>query len=318
MKLLFFGAGAFGLPTLERLDEAHDIVAVVSQPDKPAGRRRVMTPTPIAKWALDRDLPVLRAADVNTPGFIEEVQKLEAEASVVIAFGQKLCPELIASMGRLAVNLHSSLLPRYRGAAPINWAMINGDEITGLSVIGLSQKMDGGDIYAKAQTPISTTETAGELHDRLAQLGPDLVLQVLDDLLESTLSPLPQDNTQATRAPKLKKSHGTVDFNQDAASVRAWIHGLTPWPGCKVYWLNANGDLAVPEPLTLKRVIQHTDDPHSQPPGTVLANLRVACLTGSIELVELQLPGKRAMPIAQFLQGHKLEAGDQFQTISRS
>ena len=315
MRLIFFGAGAFGVPTLDRLSGAHDVLAVVSQPDQPAGRRRVMTPTPVAQWGIDRDLPVLRASDVNTPGFIDEVRQLEADASVVIAFGQKLSPPLIQAMGRLAVNLHSSLLPQYRGAAPINWAMINGDLHTGLSVIGLAQTMDGGEVYAMAKTPIDPYETAGELHDRLAAMGPEPVLKVLDDLETSALAPIGQDHALATRAPKLKKSDGTVDFEQDAETTRARIHGLTPWPGCKVWWFKQDGTLAVPEPLTLKRVRSHAGESHDRPPGEVLANGRIACVSGTIELLEVQLPGKRVMPLSQFLQGHRFEQGDRLQAI---
>lgn len=310
MRLLFFGAGAFGLPTFERLREAHEVAAVVSQPDKPAGRKRVLTPTPIAHWALERDLPVLRSAVVNTPGFVEEVERFGAEASVVIAFGQKLSPELIAAMGRLSVNLHSSLLPRYRGAAPINWAMINGDDETGVSVIGLAQTMDAGEIYARTATPIDPNETAGELHDRLAQMGPELVMKVLDDLQGDTLNPLSQDHSQATRAPKLKKTDGTVGFDKAAAFVRARVHGLTPWPGCKVRWLRSDGTPASRDPLTLKRVRQHPDHVHPSVPGTVMADGKVACKTGAVELVELQLPGKRVMTLAEFQQGHEFKPGD--------
>jgi len=242
MKLLFFGSGAFGLPTLERLCAAHDVLAVVTQPDRPAGRKRVPTPTPIGQWAEARGLPVHKADDVNTPPFVERVAAYGADASVVIAFGQKLSPRLIDAMGRLAVNLHASLLPKYRGAAPINWAMIDGQATTGVSVIALAQRMDAGAVYATAELAIDPNQTAGELHDRLAQLGPACVSRVLDDLAGGTLSPVEQDESKATKAPKFKKGDGTVSFEMSAPLVRARIHGLTPWPGCRVTWRGSAGD----------------------------------------------------------------------------
>lgn len=313
MRLIYFGAGAFGLPTLQTLHASgdHTVVAVVSQPDKPAGRKREMTATPIAAWAAEQGLPVLKSDDVNTAEFVTQIAALAPDASVVIAFGQKLSPELIAAMGKLAINVHSSLLPKFRGAAPINWAMIENEPVTGVSVIGLAQRMDAGEIYAVAQTPIDPAETAGELHDRLAELGPDCVLKVLADLAAGELSPLVQDDAKATRAPKFKKSDGTVDFNQPAALVRARIHGLTPWPGCRVIWRSArNGDKAT---LLLRRVADGDCESNTQVPGTVRSDLRIACggpEGGSIELLEVQAPGGKTLPFAEFLKGHKMGPGD--------
>ncbi|MEL7087717.1 MAG: methionyl-tRNA formyltransferase [Planctomycetota bacterium] len=310
MRLLYFGSGAFGLPTLQTLhaSDEHQVAAVVSQPDKPAGRKRELTPTPVAAWAADEGLTVLKTDDVNTAEFVETIAGHRPDASVVIAFGQKLSPELIAAMGRLAVNVHSSLLPKFRGAAPINWAMIENEPVTGVSVIGLAQKMDAGEIYAIAETPIDPDETAGELHDRLAQLGPACVQKVLYDLAADELAPLPQDHAAATRAPKFTKADGTVEFDQTAARVRARIHGLTPWPGCRVVWRNTDGTA---KPLTLRRVRDHAECVHAtQAPGTVQTDLRIKCLEGAIELREVQLPGGKVIPFAEFARGHRFKPGD--------
>jgi len=306
MKLLLFGSGDFGLPTFEALRAAHEIAAVVSQPDRPAGRKRQLTPTPVAAWAAAHDLPCHKADNVNTDDFVRMMRDCRADASVVIAFGQKLSPALIDAMGRLAINLHASLLPNFRGAAPINWAMIRGETVTGVSVIALAQKMDAGDVYATASLNIDPLETAGELHDRLARLGPDAVMRVLDDLAHDTLRPRPQDHAAATLAPKLKKTDGTVDFNQPADAVRARIHGLTPWPGCRVIWND--------RPLTLVRVRRGRlpGGGLRETPGTVLPDLHVACGEGSIELLAVQLPGKPVMSAADFARGHPLRAGDRF------
>jgi len=312
MRIVFFGSGAFGLPTLEHLHDKHDVVMVVSQPDKPAGRKRKLTPTPVAQWAIDHGLPLERVEDVNTPEFIRRCRDAQPDASVVIAFGQKLSPELIDAMGRLAVNLHASILPGYRGAAPINHAMIDNQPTTGVSVIALAQKMDAGDIYAKAATPIKPDETAGELHDRLARLGPMAIGQTLHGLANERLAPEPQDHDRATLAPKLSKADGFVDFTQPAAKARARIHGLTPWPGVAAQHVLADGTEA--DRLLLRRVAD-LDINHGQPPGTVLADACIACGEGTaIRLVEVQPPGKRTMPIADYLRGNALPVGSTFRS----
>lgn len=311
MRIIFFGSGEFGLPTLERLCAEHDVAAVVTQPDRPAGRRRRPTATPIAQWAEAKGLTVHQPEDVNTDAFIASVAAHQPDASVVIAFGQKLSPALIDAMGRLAINLHASLLPRYRGAAPINWAMIEGETTTGVSVIGLAQRMDAGLIYATASTPIDPHETAGELHDRLAQLGPDAVGLVLADLEADALAPLGQDESRATRAPKLGKADGTVDFSLDADAVRRRVHGLTPWPGCRVRWRRADGSDA--GPLMLRRV--RVGDPHPThvTPGEAGEGGRIAAADRWVCLQEVQVPGGKPMAIDAFLRGHAMTPGDRLE-----
>ncbi len=201
MRLIFLGSGEFGLPTLRRLHEHHAIAAVVSQPDRPAGRRRQDTPTPIAAWAQTTGITVLKPMDVNAPDVVSQLTALKPDAAVVIAFGQKLGDPLIAGLGGLAVNLHASLLPKLRGAAPINWAILNGERETGVTIISLAQRMDAGLIYAQQATPIDPRETAGELHDRLAQLGPSLIESVLAQWKEGKLAGRAQDEAHATRGP---------------------------------------------------------------------------------------------------------------------
>lgn len=319
MRLVFLGAGEFGLPTLAHLADHHQVAAVVSQPDRPAGRRQVLTPTPVSAFALARGIPLLRFEDANTPEAVAQIAAFAPEAAVVIAFGQKLSPELIGALGVLAVNLHSSLLPKYRGAAPIHWARINGDGKTGVSVIGLAQKMDAGGVYAQASLKIEATETAGELHDRLAALGPAAVEKVLDDLRQGTLAPMAQDEAQATRARKFVKGDGTVEFDQPARLAAARINGLTPWPGCRVGWRKNGEDKA--RELFLRRVrdlgassgegaIDEADplglglrSGLASVPGRVRENFRVACAPGEIELLELQVPGGKLLSAADFARG---------------
>lgn len=317
MRLLFFGSGAFGLPTAKMLHARHELVAVVSQPDKPAGRKRVLTPTPVAAWALEQGIEVLRAENVNTPEFVEKIKGFKVRGSIVIAFGQKLGEPLIGAMGELAVNLHGSLLPKYRGAAPINWAIIHGEQVAGVSVIGLAQKMDAGPVYGEASLKVDPLETAGELHDRLSELGPGAIEKVLADLAKGTLDPKEQDHDRATKAPKLNKADGTVRFDQDSEAVRSRVHGLTPWPGCRVNWhCKATGKTGV---LTLGRVSASPDlscfiglNQVGEAPayGTVGEDYHVLTGDGSVRLMEVQAPGTRMMGIADFARGHKLGVGD--------
>jgi len=307
MQLLYFGSGEFGLPTLQRLVAEHDIAAVVTQPDRPAGRHRKLTPTPIAQWAAQQKLNILKCENVNEPSVVASISALRAEAAVVIAFGQKLSEALIVAAGPLVVNLHASLLPRYRGAAPINHAIMQGETHTGVSVIALAQRMDAGLIYAQEKIAIDPLETAGELHDRLAQLGPEVIARVLADFQAGTLRGQKQDDANATAARKLSKADATVDFAAPAAQVRCRIHGLTPWPGVRVQW--HSGESQARE-LLLRRVRDEPQVAHDAQPGTVLQDLRVATGQGVVRLLEVQLPGSRPMLAEAFARGHDIAPGD--------
>lgn len=305
MRLIYFGSGEFGLPTLRRLASEHDVALVVSQPDRPAGRHRALSPTPIAEFAASLRLPVLKPEIVNQSEVVRQIQEKAADAFVVIAFGQKLSPALLNET--FAINLHASLLPKYRGAAPIQWAVINGERETGVSVIGLADRMDAGPIFAQASTTIDPNETAGELHDRLATLGPQAVQEVLARHAQGSIIPQYQDERLATKAPKLSKSDGTVRFDQPAADVRNRVRGLTPWPGCTI---RTDG-------LTLRLTRVQMCDEQSQHdvPGLVLDDLSIACATGAIRLVEVQPPGGRLMSIQEYRNGHSMVAGMRFEPL---
>lgn len=299
MRLVYFGAGAFGLPTFQQLVDAHEVALVVTQPDRPAGRRRQLTATPIAQAAQQRGVPVIKATNADDAKIAEQIKSVQAKAWVVIAFGQKLSRAML--QGAFAINLHASLLPKYRGAAPINWAMINGERETGLSVITLAQRMDAGDVLGQVSTTIDPRETAGELHDRLAAMGPELILHVLEQFEEGRLHPVVQDEALATPAPKLAKADGTVRFDQAADRVRQRIHGLTPWPGCAV---KLDG-----RPLRLHRVeaIEHSVGPDE--PGRVLSDLTIACQRGGVRLLEVQPPGGRLMSFQEYRNGQPVRVG---------
>ncbi len=305
MRVVFFGSGAFGLPTLQKLATAHEIALVVTQPDRPAGRNRKLTPTPIAEFAMSRGMAIIKPENVNEPAVVDQIRSVNAEAFVVIAFGQKLGRRLLE--GVFAINLHGSLLPKYRGAAPINWAMINGETTTGVSVITLADRMDAGEILATRSVAIDPMETAGELHDRLALLGPEAVLQVLELHVRGELKPQPQDESQVTYAPKLSKADGTVHFDQPALRVRQRVHGLTPWPGCTVKLAG--------RPLRLMRVKVAHADQHFPEPGVVQPDLTISCAPGAIQLLAVQPPGGKVMSFAAYCNGQSVPIGARCEPI---
>lgn len=308
MRIVYFGSGEFGLPTLRYLRDTHELLTVVTQPDRPAGRHRKMTPTPIGAWTQSRGISAHRCEDVNAASFIDQMRGIQADAAVIVAFGQKLSDTLITATGRLVVNLHASLLPKYRGAAPINQAMINGERETGVSVISLAQRMDAGLIYAQATTPIDPQETAGELHDRLALMGPKVIDKVLDDHDSGRLHGDTQDESRATQAGKLSKADAWIDFDAHAKQVRARIHGLTPWPGVQVDWVQRESEKS--RPLRLLRVRDEPNRQHDAAPGTILEDHTVAVRHGGVQLLEVQVPGGRPMTIDDFIRGHPMRPGD--------
>ncbi len=310
MKLVYFGSGEFGLPTLDRLAAEHTVALVVTPPDRPAGRSRRPRAAPVRLWAQDHSVKTLQVADVNDDSAIRRIHAAGADGLVVIAFGQKLGPALLA--GTFAVNLHASLLPKYRGAAPVNWAIINGEAETGVSVIRITQRIDAGDILAQRATAIDTMETAGELECRLAEIGAPVVLETLANFQRGRLQPTPQDEQLATRAPKLAKDQGTVRFDQPARHVQSRVHGLTPWPGCRV---RLDG-----RPLRLARVevggeVGGVEAPSAGEPGVLLDDRSVACATGTVRLLEVQPPGGKVMSFSSYCHGHPVSAGARVQPL---
>lgn len=320
LDIIFTGSGEFGLPTLRTLVEAgHRIVTVVSQPDRPAGRGKKLTPTPVTQLAIERGLPHIRTADINNDSLPP------ADVMVVIAFGQKIS-QAVTNRPRLgSINLHASLLPKYRGAAPINWAILRGETITGNSVIRLAERMDAGAVLGQAEVAIGETETAGELHDRLAEDGAPLMLGVLNFLSAGTAIERPQDDTQATLAPKLARESARVDFTKPAEELARQIRGLYPWPGCRVRLLDAKGNERDRMTLVRARPVRSTcvSLPPDQPEGctanlagTILADLLVNTGDGAIEVIDLQPEGKKAMSLAAYRNGHVWETGMKLEPLA--
>ena len=307
MKLAFLGSGAFGIPTLLALAREHEITRVVTQPDRPAGRGGKLTPTPIAAWAAEHlpGVPILRPERINAPEVVavlrDHATGAHAEPWVVIAFGQKLGRPLLAD--RFAINLHASLLPRWRGAAPINAAILAGDAVTGNSVITLADRMDAGLVLGQSRRPVEPTHTAGELHDLLAADGPDLVLRVLDEHAAGATDALEQDESLVTLAPKLSRADGWIDPAASADEWRRRINGLSPWPGVQAALDGV--------PLKLLRADAMQPGRSLGAPGTLIDGARgvFACGSGGLQLLELQPAGKRAMAWADFARGRPLTGG---------
>jgi methionyl-tRNA formyltransferase len=303
-RVIFFGSGAFGVPTLRELAAHHELRAIVTQPDKPAGRGHKLTPTPIAQWAAEHapGVMVLKPENVNEAGMLARVREIDADAWVVIAFGQKLSRGLLE--GRFAVNLHASLLPRWRGAAPIHSAILAGDAQTGNSVITLAEKMDAGLILGQSRREISPGATTGELHDQLAGDGAALILRVLEEQALGTLVGREQDPSLVTLARKLSKGDAWMDPREGAEACRRRVHGLNPWPGVVVRL----GELELK--LLRVRVSGTTSELEA---GRVVDQARglVSCGTGAcLELLEVQPAGKRAMTWLDFVRGRPVREGE--------
>jgi methionyl-tRNA formyltransferase len=311
LRIIFAASGEFAVPTLEALLRAgHEIVLAVSQPDRPAGRGRTLTPTPAAQRAIEAGLPLIRTDDINA------LDLPPADVMVVIAFGQKLSERVINGPRLSSINLHSSRLPRYRGAAPINWAILSGDTHSGNSVIRLAQKMDAGAILAQSLVPIGELETAGELHDRLALDGAALVLDVLQALATGTATETEQDHSQATLARKLSREASRIDWQQPAQTIACQIRGMHPWPGCRVE-LVENG--AVLDTLTLVRARPIELLGSAASVGSIVRlDSRIAVVAGDargVEVVEVQPAGKRAMTTDAYRRGKRMDADMMLRSI---
>ncbi len=299
MRIIFIGSGEFGLPTLAALMGAgHEIVTVYTQPDRPAGRGRKVTPTAIAEFAQNQSLQCIATENLNA-------EKLpECDLMVVIAFGQKISPAAAAHARMGSVNLHASQLPKLRGAAPVNWAIINGERVTGNSIIRLAQKMDAGAVLGQSSVEIGPLETAGELHDLLAADGAGLMLRVIGDLQAGRAVETPQDESAATSAPKLTRNLAQIDWSDDAERISSRIRGLFPWPGCRAKLGDAAG--AEVARVTLVRARPTAGEGPRWKPGEIMTTGAIAAGDGSggVELLEIQPAGKRPMPLADYQRGN--------------
>jgi len=309
MRIVFIGTGEFGVPALDALVRAgHEIVATISQPDRPAGRGRVLQPTPIRTAAARLGCLHIQTDDINSLDMAAVSRG--AEIGVVAAFGQKIGRAVLDAFPRGCVNIHGSLLPKYRGAAPYQWAILNGDETTGVTILQLDEHWDTGPIWAQRSIAIGATETADELHDRLAVLGAELIVVTLADMVTGRIRPVAQDPTQATRAPKLTKADGYVDWSWPAARVARRINGLWSWPAAACLFVSRSGRQ---ERVLLARAAvgeQATPPTDATPPGTFSDGNTVQTGCGRVRLLELKPAGGKLMAFDAFAHGRRVGPGD--------
>ena len=310
MNIAYLGSGEFGIPCLDALKTSHhELSLVVTQPAQPSGRGRKPRCTPVAHWADFHAEPFIETGNVNAPEIIEKIAAGKPDVMVVIAFGQKIGPELVRLPTKGAINVHASLLPKFRGAAPINWAIIRGESETGVSIITLADRMDAGDILAQRETPIDTHDTAGEIHDRLAQMAAPVLLETLEKIDASTATYMKQDEFLASRAPKLKKSDGFLDFSQPAYVLADQIRGFWPWPGASACFVSKATGKTSRVTLALADVIWGVPA-GTAVPGTFDEDLNVVCGDGKLSIMKIKPAGAGLMTFGDFINGWRVQPGD--------
>jgi len=299
MRLVFLGTPAFAVPTLERLVErGHQVLAAVTQPDRPKGRGQTLAPPPVKEAALRLGMPVYQPERVKRPEAVDHLRSLAPEAMVVVGYGQ-IIPQSVIDIPPLGIlNVHASLLPKYRGAGPIQWAIVNGETVTGVTIMRIDAGLDTGPMLLKAETAIGADETAIDLGRRLSVMGAGLLVEALDALAAGRVIPQPQDNAQATYASMLKKEDGRIDWTRSAAQIHNHVRGMQPWPGA--YSIFRGAALHVWRARPVEAGAGH-------PPGA-LVRIKpplVACGVGALELIEVQMEGRKRMPAADFANGQR-------------
>ena len=304
MRVLFMGTPEFAVPTLEALIQEHEVIGVYTQPDKPKGRGKAMAYPPVKEKALEHNLPVYQPVKVREASVVAEIEAMNPDAIVVVAFGQIL-PESILNIPKYGfINVHASLLPKYRGAAPMQWAIIDGEEETGITTMYMAKGLDTGDMILKATTPIGPKETVETLHDRMSVMGGPLILETLKQIEAGTAPRIKQDDSLSCYASMLDKELGCIDWNKDAASIERLIRGLNSWPSAYTFW---NGK-------TLKiwdsEVVESSGEGEN---GTVIAkdkiSFTVKCGENALKILEVQLQGKKRMATQAFLVGNQVDTG---------
>ncbi len=309
MRLIFCGSGIFAVPSFRAiLKTEHELVRVFSQPSRPAGRGGKLRATPLAQAAEQEGLEVTECANINTEEFISQIRRADADLIVIVDFGQ-LIKSPVRDAARLgAINLHGSILPQLRGAAPVNWAIIRGYEKTGVTTFSLVDKMDAGDIHFMAETQILPHETADELKIRLSEVGSEVICKTIEKLTSGQTQGEKQDESKATLAPKLEKSDGIIDWTAEAVTIRNQIHGTWPWPGGHAVFRHVGGK----ERSVVIARAESLDQTQELPPGQVDEDLLVATGKGRLKILEIKPAGKRLMAWKDFVNGYRVTKGDKF------
>ena len=310
MRVLFMGSADFACPAVAALQASrHRLVACVTQPDRPKGRHLKLAPCPVKVLAVSHGIPVLSPERIADPAALDALAQLQPEIIVVAAYGQYLPSRLLAMPSLACINIHPSLLPKYRGAAPIQWALANGDAVTGVTILHVSKKMDAGDLILQETFAVDPDDTAGSLEPRLAAFGATLMLRAIDQLEEGTAARLPQDEAQVCWARKLEKQDGLLDWRKPAQALRHQVRGFFPWPG----------SFTLVEGKRLKVLSVRVEPLDSSVPGEVIAldgdGPLVACGAGALRLLEVQPEGRPAMPGKAFLNGTAWKTGQMLSGI---
>lgn len=302
MKIVFMGTPDFAVPCLERLiSDGHEIIAVVTQPDRPQSRGMKMTASPVKECALKYNIPVYQPEKIKKDReFIEKYKEMNPELAVVVAFGQILSKELLDIPQKGNINVHGSLLPKYRGAAPIQWSVINGDKVTGVTTMFMDEGMDTGDMLLKEVVEIGAEETAGELFDRLSILGAEVLSKTIDKLQDGTLTREKQNHEEATHVSMISKDLGKLDFNKTSKELDCLIRGVNPWPGA---YFEINGKKIK---VHKAKVCEQTGKVGEIIASDAKKGLIIATKDSSIELIEIQPEGKRRMTAKEYLIGNKI------------
>ncbi len=306
LRIIYMGTPDFAVEPLKTLVEAgKDVVAVVTMPDKPAGRGHKLQFSPVKEYALKAGIPVLQPENLKSPDFLQELASYNADLQIVVAF--RMLPEAVWSMPKYGTfNLHASLLPRYRGAAPINWAVINGDKETGITTFFLKHEIDTGNIILQEKVAIDEEDNAGDVHDKLMYLGADLVLKTLKMIEEDNVITRPQDDAQASPAPKIFKDTAKLDFDKYAADIRNLVRGMAPYPAA---WFNIKLQDGNESMMKIFKVSTEEKN-HDYSVGTILTDgkkmLKIACKDGFINLLEVQMAGKKRMAAEDLMRGTNL------------
>ncbi len=304
MRVVFMGSPEFALPTLSALAQspAHEVLAVFTQPDRPAGRGKKLTGPPVKGLAVELGLPVLQPQKVRSDEAFAQLQELAGDVIVVVGYGQIIPQRIIDLPEYGCVNVHSSLLPKYRGAAPVNWAIVRGETETGVCTMKIVKKLDAGDVLLCRKTPIGPDETASELSARLAPMGAELLMATLSGLEAGEITPQPQDESQMTYAPLMKREDAAIDWSLPATEIHNRVRGFDPWPGAFTAYRGKR--------LQIRRT--RLTDAQGEP-GKILAvsdGLTIACGEGAILATELQPEGKPRMAAAAFINGYRPQVGD--------
>ncbi len=329
MKIVFMGTPDFAVPALKALAESakHEVSLVVTQPDRPRGRSGKPAPSDVKLCAEQYGIPVFQPEKVREEAAVERLRRENADIFVVAAFGQ-LLPKTILEMPRFGcINIHGSLLPAYRGAAPVQWAVLDGQKEAGDTIMQMNEGLDTGDILMQESIPLSADETAGSLYDKLSSMGGPLLLKALDAIEAGTVTPVPQEDSGTHYAKMLRKEMGNIDWTKSAEEIGRLVRGLNPWPSAYTHWNGKMLKIWMAEPVTQEELSalgcdeKNGMDLKEAQPGTVMIvtkdTLMVQTGDGLLALTELQMEGKKRMPVQAFLMGCRLQTGEKLERIGR-